>query len=200
MKVTEEIYEMLTASPEEANKMALLLLQSARTQEQKDSINWARAYALVELKEYSEALEIWQGIFDRTHDHKALHQVGYVHRASKNLPMAINVFNQEFALIPHDDKQSKAVNLYEQSYCHLLIGYMRKAHEIFVEYENLPMSEFDMVERGCFYRLKGDLFKETDKNVAKTAYEESIKFFTEAKDEEAIREVQERLKNISANK
>ena len=191
--MTEDIYEMLTASPEEANKMALLLLQSAHTQDQKDSINWARAFALVEMKEFSEALEIWQDIFDRTKDHKALHQIGYVHRSSKNLPMAVNIFNQEYALIQQTDKQSLAVNLYEQTYCHILMGYLRKAHEMFALYENLNMGEFDLVERGCFFRLKGDLHKSTDKNVAKEAYEESLKFFTQAEDETAALEVKQRL-------
>lgn len=167
MKVTEEIYQMLIASPEDANKMAILHLQSVHSQEEKDSINWARAFALVEMKEFAEALEIWQGIFDRTHHHKALHQVGYVHRSSGNLPMAVNIFNQEFSLISQDDKQSLAVNLYEQSYCYLLLGYMRKALEIFGRYEELKMSEFDLVERGCFFRLKGDLYKSTDKDTAK---------------------------------
>jgi tetratricopeptide (TPR) repeat protein len=193
MKMTEEIYEMLVASPEEANKMALLLLQSAHTQEQKDSINWARAFALVEMKEFSEALEIWQGIFDRTHDHKALHQIGYVHRSAGNFPMAVNIFNQEFSLISQDDKQSMAVNLYEQSYSNYLLGYQRKALEMFSRYEELNMGEFDLVERGCFFRLKGDLYKSSDKNIAKTAYEESLRFFTEAKDETAAAEVNERL-------
>lgn len=196
MKITEEIYQMLLASPEEANKMAMLHLQSAHTQEEKDSINWARAFALVEMKEFTEALEIWQGIFDRTHDHKALHQVGYVHRTSGNLPMAVNVFSQEFSLISQDDKQSLAVNLYEQSYCHILLGYMRKAHEMFSRYEELNMGEFDLIERGCFFRLKGDLFKATDAVVAKGAYEESLKFFTQANDETAAQEVQQRLSSL----
>ncbi|UYL07327.1 hypothetical protein B9G69_009740 [Bdellovibrio sp. SKB1291214] len=197
MKMTEEIYQMLVASPEEANKMAMLHLQSAHSQEEKDSINWARAFALVEMKEYAEALEIWQDIFNRTQDHKALHQVGYVHRASGNLPMAVNIFSQEFSLISQDDKQSLAVNLYEQSYSHILLGYMRKAHEMFTRYEELNMSEFDLIERGCFFRLKGDLHKTTDVVVAKTAYEESLKFFTQANDETAAQEVKQRLAVLS---
>ncbi|QLY26318.1 tetratricopeptide repeat protein [Bdellovibrio sp. KM01] len=196
MKMTEDIYEMLVASPEEANKMALLLLQSVHSQEEKDSINWARAFALVEMKEFPEALEIWQEIFDRTHDHKALHQIGYVHRSAGNLPMAVNVFNQEYALIAQTDKQSLAVNLYEQTYCHILLGYHRKAVEMFSLYENLKMGEFDLIERGCFFRLKGDLFKSTDKNVAKEAYEQSIQFFTQAKDETAVLEVQQKLSSV----
>ncbi|QDK44494.1 hypothetical protein DOM22_04635 [Bdellovibrio sp. ZAP7] len=197
MKMTEEIYEMLVASPEEANKMALLLLQSVHSQEEKDSINWARAFALVEMKEFPEALEIWQEIFDRTHDHKALHQIGYVHRSAGNLPMAVNVFNQEYALIAQTDKQSLAVNLYEQTYSHILLGYQRRAHEMFSLYENLKMGEFDLIERGCFFRLKGDLFKSTDKTIAKTAYEESLKFFTQAEDEVAATEVKQRISDLN---
>lgn len=193
MDLTVEIYELLGVSPEEANAKALDLLNSAQTQDERDAINWARGYALVELKKFGDALDIWQAIFNRTHDHKALHQVGFVHRSSGNLSMAINIFNQEQALISSQDSQSLAINLYEQTYCNLLLGYVRKAHEFFKYYEDLRMDASDPVERGCFFRLKGDLYKSSDKDLAKAAYQESLKFFTNAKDEISSLEIKERL-------
>lgn len=188
-----EIYELLSIAPQEANSKAISLLESAKSQEDKDSINWARAYALVELNEFVEAMEIWQGIYDRTKSHKALHQVGFVHRSAGNVSIALDVFNQELALISNDDTQSIAVNLYEQSYCNLLLGYTSKAHEFFNRYECLPLKEIDLIERGCFFRLKGDLYKSKDRATAKIAFEESLKFFIEAKDEISSLEIKERL-------
>ncbi|MFM6928777.1 MAG: hypothetical protein ACKOX6_09940 [Bdellovibrio sp.] len=196
MDLTVEIYELLGVSPEEADKKALTLLSLAQTQNEKDTISWARGYVLVELKKFSEALDIWQGIFDRTHDHKALHQIGFVHRSSGNLSMAVNIFNQERSLISSDDTKSLAINLYEQSYCNFLLGYMRKAHEFLCHYERLSVNEVDFVERGCFFRLRGDLYKSSDKNIAKAAYEESLKFFMQAQDDVSVLEIKERLSGL----
>lgn len=193
MDSVHEIFELLSVSPQQANSKAINLLESAKSQEDKDSINWARAYALVELKEFVEAMEIWQDIYERTQSHKALHQVGFVHRSAGNFSMALNVFDQEIALISNDDTLSIAVNLYEQTYCNLLLGYTQKAHEFFKRYEGLTFNEIDLIERGCFFRLKGDLYKSSDRATAKTAYEESLKLFTEAEDEISSLELKERL-------
>jgi len=193
MNSVNEIFELLSVSPQEANSRAISLLESAKSQEDKDSINWARAYVLVELKEFVEAMETWQGLFERTQSHKALHQIGFVHRCAGNLSMALKVFDQELALISNDDAQSIAVNLYEQTYCNLLLGYIRKAHEFFTRYEGLTLNEIDLIERGCFFRLKGDLYKSSDRDTAKVAYEESLKFFMEAEDEISSLEIKERL-------
>ncbi|WP_413577999.1 hypothetical protein ACLVWU_05705 [Bdellovibrio sp. HCB290] len=196
MESVSAIYELLGVSPEQADQKARSLLLSAKTQADKDSINWARGFALVELKKFNEALDIWQEIFNRTHDHKALHQIGFVHRSSGNLSMAVNLFIQEQALISADDLQSRAINFYEQSYCNLLLGYNRKAQECFQRYEELNMDESDLIERGCFYRLKGDLHKSNDKALAKAAYEQSLNFFTQAEDSVASAEIKERLSGL----
>jgi hypothetical protein len=91
---------------------------------------------------------------------------------------------------------SRAINLYEQSYCNLLLGYSKKALEYFKHYENLNMDGSDLVERGCFFRLKGDLFKSSDKTIARTAYEESLRFFTQASDEVSSSEIKKRLEAL----
>jgi hypothetical protein len=55
------------------------------------------------------------------------------------------------------------------------------------------MDVADPVERGCFFRLKGDLYSSSEKDLAKVAYEESLRFFTQAKDEISALEIKERL-------
>ena len=193
MDPVNEIFDLLSSSPREANLKAISLLDSAKSQEDRDSINWARAYALVELNKFVEAMEIWQEIYSRTQSHKALHQVGFVHRSAGNLPMALKVFDQELVLISNDDTHSIAINLYEQTYCNLLSGFIQKAHEFFNRYESLTFNEIDLIERGCFFRLKGDLYRSIDRGIAKAAYEESLKFFTEAGDVTSSLEINERL-------
>lgn len=174
----------------------MVLLSLTTSQDEIDSINWARGYALVELKQFNAALEIWQDIYSRTQDHKALHQVGFVQRSSGNLSEALNVFSIEKSLISSSDLQAIGVNLYELTYCHFLVKNFSQAFALFNEYENLIFKEVDPVERGCFFRLKGDLYKSRDNIVAREAYLESIVFFEMANDDISISEIQARLSEL----
>lgn len=196
MDFTSEIFEILAKSPQEADQRAMALFRLAKSQEESDSINWARGYVLVELKRFTEALNIWVEIFKRTQSHKALHQIGFVHRSSGNLSEALEVFLDEKSLIEADDTLATAINLYELTYCNLLLKNLEKAHEFFHLYEELKFDKTDLIERGSFYRLKGDLYKITDRSVTMTAYQKSLKFFEEAKDDIACVEIKERMKLI----
>ena len=193
MDSMSELFELLAVSPNEAEQKAIVLLQSAKSQEERDSINWARGYALVELKRFAEAMNIWKEIFERTQSHKALHQVGFVHRSAGNILEALDVYLVEKSLIAADDTQATAINLYELAYCNLLLKNSEKAREFFRLYEELNLDETDLIERGCFYRLKGDLYKSIDRNTAMTAYQQSLKFFTDAEDEISCEEIKERM-------
>jgi tetratricopeptide (TPR) repeat protein len=193
MDTINDIFELLAVSPLEANNKALVLLNSAISQEEMDSINWARAYALVELKQFNMAIEIWQDVYDRTQNHRALHQVGFVHRSAGNFSEALNFFSIEKSLIIPDDIQAVAINLYELTYCHFLLNNITQAYSFFREYENLKMEESDLVERGCFFRLKGDIYKSGDKVIAQEAYILSLEFFEKAKDDVSAGEVRTRL-------
>lgn len=193
MDSTSEIFELLATSPTEAEQRSLVLLRSAKSQEERDSINWARGYALVELKRFSDAMTIWKEIYARTQSHKALHQIGFVHRSAGNILEALDVFLAERSVITGDDPQAIAINLYELVYCNLLLKNLEKARELFHLYEELNIDETDLIERGCFFRLKGDLYRSIDRNIAMTAYQQSLKFFTDAEDEVSCKEIEERM-------
>lgn len=173
------------------------LLHKATTQKEKDSINWARAYALVELKLFKEAQEIWREIFQRTGSHMALHQVGYVLRSANKIEEALKVYFEEHALIPSRDNLAMAANLYELAYCNFLMANSDEAFQYLNKYEQITFTEIDPIERGCFFRLKGDLAKGTDVASARSAYEKSLEFFKEAKDKIAVAEVEDRLSQLS---
>lgn len=191
MDDVNKIFDLLGTSPFEANQFALKLLADVKSQEQKDSINWARAYALVELKEFDSALDIWKEIFGRTNSHKALHQVGFVYRSTGKLSEAIKVFLEENKMISKDDIHALAVNLYELCYCNHLLGKYDAAVTYFSKYEQIKLEEIDLIERGCFYRLKGNLYQKRDKNLALEAYRQSMKFFEQAGDLISVKEVKE---------
>ena len=188
-----KIYELLDQSPNAADQFAKERLAEAESQGERDSINWARAYALVELGQFATAEQIWTEIFERTHDHKALHQIGYVHRKSGQLQTGLETYLMERALIPRADTVAIGANLYELVYCNHLLGNRNEAHKLFQEYEELEFEEQDQVERGCFFRLKGDINIESEPAVAREAYLQSLEMFREARDPIACSEIEVRL-------
>lgn len=48
MDSTSEIFELLATSPTEAEQRSLVLLRSTKSQEERDSINWARGQARID--------------------------------------------------------------------------------------------------------------------------------------------------------
>lgn len=140
-----------------------------------------------------EARQIWEELYLRTGNHKALHQVGYVYRSAGQFNDALRVYQDENKLVNPSDKVAIAANLYELTYCNFLDGRVEQAFHYFKKYEKLEAHEFDLVERGCFYRLKGDLQMNVDLQLARNAYLESMKYFKDAKDELGVAEVESRL-------
>lgn len=195
MKSISTIYDLISSSPNEAQLLALDMLEDMDDQADKDDINWAMAYALVELKRFDEAVIIWQQIFDRTKNHRALHQVAFVHRSSGHLDEAIKLFQIEKQMLG-EDIHSRAVNLYELAHCHFLNNDTDLAIKYFQDYAKIEFEEFDPIERACFYRLKGDIFSKLDLDIAVSAYEESIRFFHDAGDDIGVSEVCQKLIDI----
>ncbi|WP_413291194.1 hypothetical protein [Bdellovibrio sp. HCB337] len=188
-----EVYQILGVDPQRANELALEGLQEAKDQNQKDSLNWVRAYALVEMKEFAEARLIWSDIFIRDGSHKALHQVGFVVRSEGNLKKALELFKEETLLIDKSDVVAVAANLYELCYCSFLLGDLEGAWEYFKEYQSLEFNEVDIIERACFFRLKGDLLSKSDAFSARAAYQKSRELFIKAGDVTGAAEVDQRI-------
>ena len=187
------IYELLDANPKDANLLAISYVSESNDQNEIDELNWARAYALVALKNYIEAKEIWLEIFNRTKSHKALHQIGYVERSAVNIEAALSIYENESKLISTNDQIALGANLYELSFCNLLKGNSDRAIHFFQKYELLNFEEPDLIERACFYRLKGDLLAVSDIESAKIAYIKSVEYFKDANDDIGASEVKSRL-------
>lgn len=197
-KKLSEIYNLLVTDPKKAEEKALTFSQKSNEQSEKDELNWARAYALVELKRFVEAREIWADIFNRTKSHKALHQLGYVERSEGNLEKALKTYLSERDLISTQDKIALGANLYELSFCNFLLDNEKAALAYFSEYEGIKFDEPDLIERACFFRLKGDLFANSFLELAQIAYNESIKLFVEADDEIGAQEIRNKLKDLES--
>lgn len=192
-----EIYQTLSLDPQKANEMAFESLKEATDQNQKDDINWARAYALVEMKMFSEARLIWSDIFIRGGSHKALHQVGFVERSEGNFAKALSLFQEEKLMLQDGEPVAVGANLYELAYCNLRLGQVDSAWRYLEEYEQLQFEEVDLTERGCFYRLKGDILATKDITTARTAYLKSQECFLEAGDGVGAKDVYHRVVKIS---
>lgn len=193
MDAIHKIYELLEESPQKADAKALELLAKAKSPAEEDSVNWARGYVLVEMKKFEAAMKIWKDIYDRTQSHKALHQIGFVHRSAGNIDRALEIFNEERSLIDTTDVLALSVNSYELAFCHLHLGNIPEAQYELNIYASLEVDNSDPVERGCFFRLKGDIARVQDKSAAKVAYEESLKWFKKAEDPISIQEIQKRI-------
>jgi tetratricopeptide (TPR) repeat protein len=190
----EQIYDLLESDPIKALALSEELMSLSNDRQERDSISWARGYVLVKLGRFGEAKRIWESNFDLTGDHKALHQIGMVEREAGNFDAALKIYKQERRLIKIEDRVAVCANLYELALCSFMAGKKAEASKYFVEYENF-VSE-DPIERGCFYRLKGDLFKETEIALARSAYERSLEFFQRAGASFAAQEVESRLKSL----
>jgi len=158
------------------------------------------AYSLVEQRDFDGARAIWSEIWERTRDHKALHQLGYVKREEGDLEAALEIFHQESALISSDDKFAHAVNLHELCLCNHLLGRSTEANNSFEAYRSARADSDDAIEIACYFRLKGDLLAQSDSMLARDAYQESLNKFEEACDPFGIRELEERLKKLESGR
>jgi tetratricopeptide (TPR) repeat protein len=122
--------------------------------------------------------------------------VGYAQRAAGNLERALQLYQDEKKLISSGDDAGIAANLYELCYCSFLLDRHDDADQYFERYERLTFEKIDLVERGCFYRLKGDLQKRKNPSAAILAYEESLSFFKKAEDGKGAAEVELRLAQL----
>lgn len=161
-----------------------------------DEIRWPMGYAFIELKMYDEAFELWDEIYTRTGDHKALHQTGLVERERGRLVEALSIFRRESDLLPPGNKLAKAVNLYELSFCSMKLDNQNDAIRFFEEYQTIEMSDEDPIERGCFYRLKGDLNAKEFPKISLEAYLESRRYFALAADAIALAEIDGKIKDV----
>lgn len=190
-----EIYNLLATDPKQAEEIAFEFSQKSNTQVEKDELNWARAYALVELKQFDEARKIWTDIYDRNKNHKALHQIGYVERSEGSFEKALEIYLSEKDLISSEDRTAVAANLYELTFCNFLLGNEKAALLYFSEYEQIEFDEPDLIERACFFRLKGDLLG-NKVDLARVAYNESMRLFLAADDEIGAQEIRNKLQKL----
>lgn len=122
--------------------------------------------------------------------------MGYVDRSEGNLEKALKAYLLEHDLISTQDKVALGANLYELTFCNFLLGNEKAALVYFSEYEGIKFDEPDLIERACFYRLKGDLLANSFLELAQIAYNESIKLFVEADDEIGAQEIRNKLQGL----
>jgi len=194
-ELLEKVYSLIEVDAEKALNLGRMNLGVLKSQDEIDSLNWAMGYALVTLRQYDEAEKIWRDIFERTGNHRALHQVGMVYREAGNLQKAFDVYSQEANYVADDDWVSKCANLYELSYCNHLMGDSVEAKAYFKKYEGIKSD--DLIERACFFRLKGDLLKSENTEQSRQAYQISLEYFQSTSDEYGIKEIEQRLRELS---
>lgn len=172
------------------------IFTSSKTADERDSAAWGLGYALVKLKRCDEAFALWNEIYLRTGDHKALHQTGMVHREAARLTEALEVFEQESKLIEPHDWLGQAVNLYEKCYVLFLNDEQTKALQLLEKYRSITGKSGDLIEEGCFYRLEGDLLLKEYPERSRASYLSARDKFSEAGDEAGVNEILSRLTRL----
>ena len=183
--------------PEAAKKICENILSCASNSKVSDEVLWPLGYAYLELKIFDKARNIWSEMYERTNDHRALHQVGMVEREKGNFPKAFEIFKLEESILPKDNNFAQAINLYELSFCSLKLGELGRASYYFEKYSCLDLNKNDPIERACFHRLEGDLLLVKGQNAdCLKAYEKSKNYFQQADDTLGVNELDEKIRLV----
>lgn len=132
---------------------------------------------------------------DVEQEHIGLHQLAMVYRSQGNFKQALELIEEEAALLAtdfSDDKLKWSVNEYEQGYLRLQLGELESAqHFMKRSLENVLMTD-DLITQACAYRGLGEIYAtNTATTLAEQAFEQSITAFEEAGDDIGANEVRE---------
>lgn len=173
------------------------LIASSRSGTMRDSLRSHFCYALVGLRRFDEARQIYQRLYDKTGCHIHVHQLGMVEREAGEYAKALALFRQEESMLSDDDSLSKAANLYELGLLESLIGNHGSALRLAGHCLAVSMKTEDRVMHGCALRLLGDLHRQGSPDQAKVYYGKSREAFNVAGDEVACREIDERMEALT---
>ncbi|HFR3770259.1 TPA: tetratricopeptide repeat protein [Streptococcus suis] len=160
------------------------------------------AYLYLEEENFGKALLACQRYVQLSRDEKdveqehiGLHQLAMVYRSQGNFKKALELIEEEAALLAIDfseDKLKWSVNEYEQGYLRLQLGELESAqHFMKRSLENALMTD-DLIAQACAYRGLGEIYAtNTATTLAEQAFEQSITAFEEAGDDIGANEVRE---------
>ncbi|MBY5010742.1 tetratricopeptide repeat protein [Streptococcus suis] len=158
------------------------------------------AYLYLEEKSFETALLACQRYLQLSRDEKdieqehiGLHQLAMVYRSQGNFKKALELIEEEAALLATDfseDKLKWSINEYEQGYLRLQLGELESAqHFMKRSLENALMTD-DLIAQACAYRGLGEIYAtNTATTLAEQAFEQSITVFEEAGDDIGANEV-----------
>jgi tetratricopeptide (TPR) repeat protein len=191
----EKIYEFLDEGKnEEALELAKRSLSQCSDESPKDQLLYALGYAYVALKNFSAAEALWSQMFDKSKDHKDLHQIAMVKREMGDVQGALELFEKETKIIS-DDPLAKSINLYELAYCNLLTENLSEAKRHLEKYAEARVGLDDAIEEACFYRLQGDYLSKAQDPGAEEFYQAAKELFLQAGDKVGVREIEARLRS-----
>ncbi|HFI0115644.1 TPA: hypothetical protein ACGPB2_000875 [Streptococcus suis] len=158
------------------------------------------AYLYLEEKSFETALLACQRYLQLSRDEKdieqehiGLHQLAMVYRSQGNFKKALELIEEEAALLATDfseDKLKWSINEYEQGYLRLQLGELESAqHFMKRSLENALMTD-DLIAQACAYRGLGEIYAtNTATTLAEQAFEQSITVFEEVGDDIGANEV-----------
>lgn len=166
-------------------------------------------YVLAFTQQFEEARAIFLYLHDDAkkrgavgEQHRALHQVGMVERMAGNWLQAKITFTKEAELIEQlgNLPLPVAVNAYEQGFIALHLNELELAYQwLNCSLEQAEYTD-DQVAVGCAYRALGDYFKQIGEiEQAQHRWESAKIAFSQANDEKAMNDIQERLKDLNSS-
>ncbi|MCK5072727.1 MAG: GNAT family N-acetyltransferase [Bacteriovoracaceae bacterium] len=192
----------------ESIKKAWLLFESGKFQEAKaewelvlaknasDENLSSYCYTLCSLKEFEQARDIYHKLWDKTENHRYLHQLCMVEREAGNLDLAMDYINRETKLIDTSDALANSANLYEKGKLLELKGEIDLALEQALKCDSVAMKCDDLTMKACAKRLLGDIYR-AQKNIDSLMfYLSSLMFFSKARDHYGVMELMNKLSDI----
>lgn len=173
------------------------LIESSTNETERDLYRHGYGYALVGLKRFDEAREIYRQLYEKTHSHIYIHQPGMVERESGEYALAASLFWKEQAMLKEEDYPAIAANLYEQGLIESLAGDRDLALELADRCLAVSLATEDKIMHGCAYRLPGDLWRRDCPEKARDYYRKSRKAFEDGGDIIACGEIDERYESIT---
>lgn len=198
-KVLEEAYQALF----EGNFTRVAELEKQLKTDSFERLN-LQSYIAVEQKNFEiarQAITSYLGRAqdqeDKTHEHIAYHQLGYIERSAGNLDLALQWIETEADFLEkyfRDDHYRQSVNLYEQGYLNLQLGNLELAEKLMRQALTYALESDDLINHGCAYRGMGEIFTaQGDKKNAKKSFQQALTLFEEAGDTVGVQGVQDLL-------
>ena len=192
----KQIRETLeSGAAQQAEEMCRLCLKECSNARDFEDLENLLGYTLLAQRRFDEARQLYHDLYDRSGDHRFLHQQAMVEREAGCYEEALDLIRRESDLLQPGSHLELAANLYEAS---LLSYFLEKEEDAHLHAEACLKHALqcdDDIMQGCAWRLCGELAK-GDPDTARNHFHKALEVFERAGDSIAVTEIRYYLENL----